>query len=69
MLNPLSLEKNHTINNLTLLDDNDARNSTSYSNNLSVVGYIKGLIASTEATTKTWDYLPPFAIPVRELKR
>ena len=35
MLNPLSLEKNHTINNLTLLDDNDARNSTSYSNNLS----------------------------------
>ena len=35
MLNALSLKKkNHTINNLTLLDDNDARNSTSYSNNL-----------------------------------
>ena len=46
-------KKSHTTNNLTLLDDNDARNSLSYSNNLFLFGYIKGLIASTEATTKT----------------
>ena len=38
-------------NDLTLLEDNDARKSTSYSNILFLSD--KGLLASTEAATKT----------------